>query len=248
MSEVIAKSFKDFLSPRIFMTSISSLGITIFIVLLSLYFAFDGFSAIKNEIMLVFKEGHWLFFEDFKDSFIVDFLIKHAIFSIMLNFLFILGFGLVIYYIFFMIYSFVIGFFSGVVIDDIKQKYYADIELNGLSISATIWFYIKTIFIAVVLFLLLLPFYFIPVLNLLIFLPMYYFFHKTLVYDVSSIINTKDEYKSIIQTNWIGLKIKTFLCFMIALIPIIGIILYPFYIVYISHFIFEQTKLLRQPI
>jgi hypothetical protein len=245
-SELLIKSFKDFLSPKIIMTSVTSLIITVFIVLFGLYFAFDGFGGLKDEILLVIQSENWLFLEGLKENFIIDFLIKHAIFSFVLNFLFLMGFGLIIYYIFFMIYSFVIGFFSIVIIKDLQSKYYEDIRLDGISIGSSIWFYIKTVLITVVLFILLLPFYFIPILNLVIFLPMYYFFHKTLVFDVSSIINSTQEYQQIKALNWGSLKVKTFVLFLVALVPIVGIILYPFYILFIGHFIFSKTKTIRE--
>jgi hypothetical protein len=244
-TNLIVQSLRDFFSPKIFMTSVYSLLITLFIAFGSLYFAFDGFSALRDEFFLFIDGESWLFLEGLKENFIIDFLIKHAIFSIILNFLFLLGFGLVIYYIFFMIYSFVIGLFTGVVVSEIKNKYYENTVLNGFGVGATIWFYIKTVLITVGLFLLLVPFYFIPVFNLLIFLPMYYFFHRTLTFDVSSIVNTKEEYEAITAKNWSGLKIRTFICFLIALVPIVGIVLYPFYIIYVSHFVLNETNKIR---
>jgi hypothetical protein len=127
--ELLVRSFKDFLTPKIIMTSVTSLIITVFIVFFGLYFAFDGFGGLKDEILLVLQSEDWLFLEGLKENFIIDFLIKHAIFSFILNFLFLMGFGLIIYYAFFMIYSFVIGFFSIVIIKDLKSKYYEDIQL-----------------------------------------------------------------------------------------------------------------------
>ena len=103
----------------------------------------------------------------------------------------------------------------------------------------------KTIIVTLILFFVLSPTYFIPALNFLIFLPFYYFFHKTIVFDVSSVINNAKEYKKIKKLNWVELKGKTLFCFLITLIPIIGMLVYPFYVIFIGHYIFNETRELR---
>ncbi|MCK9162120.1 MAG: EI24 domain-containing protein [Arcobacteraceae bacterium] len=242
---LISQSIDDFFTSNIIRVTLYSLLITLFVSFGSLYLAFDGFSGIKEELLLFIDGNNWYFLEGLKDSVIVDFILKQAIFSFVLNLLFFLGFGLIIYYIFFILYSFIIGLFTPIVIKDIKNRYYTDVDLYGLSFGTFIWFYLKTIIITIVLFIVLIPFYFIPILNLLIFLPMYYFFHKTILFDILSSINTLQEYKKIKDNNYLNLKIKTFICFIIALIPVVGIILYPLYIIYLSHFVFQKTEELR---
>lgn len=66
-----------------------------------------------------------------------------------------------------------------------------------------------------------------------------------LVFDVSSNINTAKEYRKIRKLKWGELKAHTTFCFLLILIPILGVLLYPYYIIYTGHYILHETKTLR---
>jgi len=243
--DIAIQSFGDFLSPKVLFASIVSFTITIGIMIIALIFAFDNLASLQNLIVNFFNEIEINFIEKIQEYQFIEFILKHKIMMIIIHYLFIFGFGILLYYLFFMIYSFIISFFIFIFIGYIHKKYYSDIELKGINIFSIIFFYFKTILITLILFIVLIPSYFIPAINFLIFLPLYYFFHKTIVFDVSSIINNTKEYKKIKNVNWGELKAKTSFCFLISLIPIIGILVYPFYIIFIGHYIFNETKELR---
>jgi hypothetical protein len=243
--DIVIQSFGDFLSPKVLFVSTISFAITVGIITIALFFVFDNLLSLQNLILNLFNEIEINFIEKIQEYQFVEFILKHKIMMLVIHYLFIFGFGILIYYIFFIIYSLIISFFIFIFIGYIHKKYYSDIELKGINIFSILFFYFKTILITLILFILLIPSYFIPAVNFLIFLPLYYFFHKTIVFDVSSIINNTKEYKKIKNVNWVELKAKTSFCFLISLIPIIGVLAYPFYIIFIGHYIFIETKELR---
>jgi len=239
-------AFDDFLSLRVLLFSIISLVLTflLFMAIFSfLYSSYSGeydidfFKSVENitHDIFVFMEAYPLF----------SFIIEHKIIMLLLHYLIYFGVGLLFYYLFVAFYSFIISFFIIYFISYLQKKYYTDVKLEGIGIVSTTFFYLKSILITIILFVIFSPAYIIPALNLLIFVPIYYFFHKTLVYDVSSVINTKREYKKIKKVNGAELKARTGFCFLLTLIPVFGILLYPYYFLYIGHYLLRETRELR---
>jgi len=239
------QAFDDFMSPKVLLMSLFSILITISIIFLFLSLAFDYSGEITKLIPTVFNSIVQDVFEKLETYPFLSFILEHKFLMSILHFLVYLGAGVVIYYMFFIIYAFVISFFNIFFIQYIQKKYYTNVELKGINILVLVVFYIKTIIIALVLFIVLSPAYLIPAANTLIFLPIYYFFHKTIVFDVSSVINTSKEYKKIKRANWSELKARTGFCFMLTLVPFFGILLYPYYILYLGHYMMQETKELR---
>jgi hypothetical protein len=239
------QAFDDFMSPKVLLISLFSILITISIIFLFLSLAFDYSGEITKLIPTVFNSIVQDVFEKLETYPFLSFILEHKFLMFILHFLVYLGAGVVIYYMFFIIYAFVISFFNIFFIQYIQKKYYTNVELKGINILASVVFYIKTIIIALVLFIVLSPAYLIPAANILIFLPIYYFFHKTIVFDVSSVINTSKEYKKIKRANWSELKARTGFCFMLTLVPFFGILVYPYYVLYLGHYMMQETKELR---
>ena len=239
------QAFDDFMSPKIILLSLLSILITISIIFLFLSFVFDYSGEVTKLIPAVFSSMVQDVFEKLKTYPFLSFIVEHKFLMSVFHFLVYLGTGVVIYYIFFTIYAFVISFFNTFFIQYIQKKYYTNVELKGMNILASVFFYTKTILISSVLLIVLSPTYIIPAINILIFLPIYYFFHKTLVFDVSSVINNSKEYKQIKRVNWGELKVRTGFCFMLTLIPLFGILLYPYYVLYLGHYMMQETKELR---
>lgn len=242
---LMLQAFDDFMSPKVILMSIFSIFITISIIFLLLFFIFDYSGEITELIPTVLSSMVDDVFKKIENYPFLSFMLEHKLLMSMLHLLVYLGVGVVAYYTFFAIYAFVISFFNIFFIQYIQKKYYTNVELKGMNIFSSVIFYIKTIIIALLLFVVLSPAYLIPAVNLLIFLPIYYFFHKTIVFDVSSVINTAKEYKKIKRANWTELKARTGFCFMLTLIPIVGILLYPYYVLYIGHYVIQETKELR---
>ena len=130
----------------------------------------------------------------------------------------------------------------------IHKLHYSDLEIGD---DENIFWAILKIFrwfvIMLGMFLLFIPFYFVPVLNVIMFnLPMYYFFHKILTYDVASHICTKNEYKKIMFFSGTEIRIKTFILYLVSLIPFAILFAGVFYIIFMGHTYFRETKELRE--
>jgi hypothetical protein len=95
---------------------------------------------------------------------------------------------------------------------------------------------IKSFIIASILFFILIPTYFIPLLNILtILLPSYYFFHKLLNYQVANILYTKQEYFKVYFLSKSTIRTKTTILFSISLVPFVSMLLCVFYVIYINN-------------
>jgi hypothetical protein len=139
----------------------------------------------------------------------------------------------------------IIGFLTPRILALIHSKNYQELDLQeGYgTIGATIWFFIKTILIMIVLFIGLIPFYFIPLLNMLVMIiPFYYFFHKMINFDVTSTIMSKEQFLVVYEQNKTNIRTKTLLLYFVSLIPFVAFFLAIFYIIYIGISYFEILK------
>ena len=95
-------------------------------------------------------------------------------------------------------------------------------------------------------FIVFVPLYFIPLVNIVVFnFPLYYFFHKMITYDVSSTICTKDEAMKIKFFHATTLRLKTLALYLISLIPFVIFFAAVFFVIYLGHSYFLETKKLR---
>ena len=128
-----------------------------------------------------------------------------------------------------------------------KRGHYRDIELIGHSnLISSILLTLKWLAVIIMLYFLLIPFYFIPLLNIIAFnFPLYYFFHNMLTHDISTNICTKEEDKQIRFFAKNELRIKTLLLYLISLIPFAIFFGAVFYVIYLGHTYFKEVKKLR---
>jgi hypothetical protein len=104
----------------------------------------------------------------------------------------------------------------------------------------------KWMFIMIFLFLAFIPLYFIPIVNIIAFnLPLYYFFHKMLTYDVASNICTKEENAKIKFFHASTLRLKTLALYLISLIPFVIFFASIFYVIYLGHAYFLEVRKMR---
>jgi len=128
---------------------------------------------------------------------LIQFLLSHAITSWIATFLvYTIGSFLVLYISIF-VAILVIGFMTPLILRELQRRHYQDVEMIGYSnIITGLLSVIKWLLIMLLLFIVLAPLYFIPLINIVaINFPLYYFFHKMMTFDVSSNICTKEEDK-----------------------------------------------------
>jgi hypothetical protein len=142
----------------------------------------------------------------------------------------------------------IVGFLTPTILKEIQKRHYSDVEMIGYSnIFEALFLVVKWVAIMVLLFIVFIPLYFIPFVNIVAFnLPLYYFFHKMMTYDVSSTICTKDESMKIKFFHASTLRLKTLGLYLVSLIPFVVFFTSVFYIIYLGHSYFLETKNLRE--
>jgi hypothetical protein len=245
MENNVINPLDDFFSSKVMLISFISAIVTIILISFILYIAMGSIDDVWNIFPSVVNDYIHLINSTLEKYGILSFFIEHKILMWLIHIINYMGIGIFFYYLFFILYSFVIGVFNTYFVVFLQKKYYGEVELKGMSSLSTTIFYIKTIAVMLTLFVIFSPLYLIPVLNITIFIPMYYFFHKTIIFDVSSVINSKKELISIKKANRLELKTKTLFCFCISLIPVIGVLMYPYFLFVIGNLLFTETKDLR---
>jgi len=180
-------------------------------------------------------------------SAIIKFLMSYTITSWIASFLiYALGTFFVLYASIF-IAVIVIGFLTPLVLKELQRRHYKDVEMIGYSNPiADMFSVIKWAFVMLLLFIVLIPFYFIPLVNIIAFnLPLYYFFHKMLTFDVSSNISTKEEFKKIKYFSANTIRLKTLLLYLISLVPFAIFFGAIFYVIYLGNSYFLEVRKLR---
>ena len=179
---------------------------------------------------------------------IIQFLMSYAITSWIATFLiYALGSFAVLYASIF-IAIIVIGFLTPLVLKELQLRHYRDVDMIGYSnLFESIFLVFKWAFIMLLLFIVLVPFYFIPLVNLVAFnLPLYYFFHKMITYDIASNICTREEDKQIKYFKKYQIRLKTLGLYLISLIPFVIFFGAIFYVIYLGHTYFLQVRKLRE--
>jgi len=171
-------------------------------------------------------------------SAIMEFLLKNSITSWLIGFFVYTVGTIAVMMLSVFIALIIIGFLTPNILNIIIQRHYPSIELNEHpSLIDSIITPIKHIFVMLILFIILIPLYFIPIVNIIAFnLPFYYFFHKLLNYDVNSNIKmTQDELFKIKFLNANQIRLRTLLLYFISMIPFVAMFATVFYIIYLGH-------------
>jgi len=178
---------------------------------------------------------------------IIKFLMSSAITSWIASFLvYTIGSFLTLYLSIF-IALIVMGFLTPFILKELHKRHYQDVEMIGYSnILEGLFLTLKWALTMVLLFLVLIPIYFIPLLNVIAFnLPLYYFFHKMITFDVASNICTRDEAIKIKFFHASKLRLKTLALYLLSLIPFVIFFASVFYVIYLGHSYFLEVRKMR---
>ncbi len=180
-------------------------------------------------------------------SAIISFLMSYAVTSWIASFLLYAIGGFFTLYISIFVAVIVIGFLTPYVLKELQRRHYNDIEMIGHSNMAEAMFLVfKWAFTMLLLFFLLIPLYFIPLINIIAFnFPLYYFFHKMMTYDVASNITTREENKQIKYFSSNMLRTKTLALYLVSLVPFAVFFGAIFYIIYLGNSYFVEVRKLR---
>ncbi len=181
---------------------------------------------------------------------LIQFLMSSAITSWIATFLvYTIGTFLTLYFSIF-VALIVVGFMTPMILKELQKRHYSDVEMTGHSnIAEGIFLVTKWALVMIGLFILFVPLYFIPLINIVAFnFPLYYFFHKVITYDVASTITTREENKKIKYFNTTTLRLKTLGLYLISLIPFVIFFASVFYVIYLGHSYFIEVRKMRSEI
>ncbi len=248
-------SIKDLLSPKMIKYSIVPFIISM-IILYILFFVLAGMGLEQLGTMDVSSTQTTIqhgiphtesFQAQLEGSSIIQFLMSYAVTSWIATFLVYTIGGFLMLYVSIFVAVLVIGLLTPLIMRELQARHYKDVEIIGHSnIMEGIFLAIKWAFFMLMMFFLFFPLYFIPLLNIIAFnFPLYYFFHKMLTYDIGSTLCTRDEDKKIKYFNANNIRLKTAFLYLLSLIPFVIFFASVFFVIYIGHTYFMETKKLR---
>lgn len=252
--EIIFKSIKDFFTSSMLRIALIPLIITM-IILYAIFFAAADFGISSlQEIVAASQNGQEVVIDENAPfyfiwaTYLIVFLFKYSFTSWIAGFL-LYSIGTVIVLQASVILSIIIiGFLTPMILGILHKRYYSHLVLNGYgTLFSSLWVLFKSAIMMIILFLVLIPVYFVPVLNIIAFsLPLYYFFHKLLNFDVSSTILSKEEYKTIYKTQGNNFRLRTLFLYIISMIPFATLFSAVYYVIYLGHSYFIQLDKLQK--
>ena len=170
-------------------------------------------------------------------SAIVRFLMEHTITSWMVSFIVLTVGGLATFILAMFVALIIIGFLTPFIVKEVHRRHYSHLALDhhgsllGMMLATT-----KHVVVTALLLLVLVPFFFVPVLNLVAFnLPFYYLFHKLYLLDVSSETTTKERFKLIMAYHGGTMRMTTLTLYAVSLIPFAAYFTPVFNVIVLTH-------------
>ncbi|QKF72649.1 membrane protein (etoposide-induced protein domain) [Aliarcobacter faecis] len=248
--EILRRSVRDFFSSSMLKLALIPLLVT----MLLMYMIFFGMASYGIEALRTVAETSQATGEVVIDdkapfyfvwlTYLTVFLFKYSITSWLAATLFYTVGAIFIFHLSVIITLLVIGLLTPFVVNYLEKVHYKNLDLKPYgTILGAFWVFLKALFVMIFLYVLLVPLYFVPLINIIAFyLPLYYFFHKLLNYDVSSTILSKQEYKQIYSKNGSSFRMRTLFLYFISTIPFITLFVAVFYTIYLSHAYFIELE------
>jgi hypothetical protein len=176
-------------------------------------------------------------------SAILRFLMEHTVTSWLVSFIVFTVGGIATFIIAMFVALAIIGFLTPYIVREIHRRHYSHLPLEHHgSIAGIVLASLKHVAIMLLLFLLLMPFFFVPMLNLIAFnLPFYYLFHKLYLLDVSSETTTKERFKLIMAFDGGKVRMTTLGLYLLSLVPFAAYITPVFNVIVLTHVMFRKS-------
>lgn len=184
--------------------------------------------------------------DDATQTFLQKLLTWAATSWLLSSMLYLIGGFIVLYFsLFFAV--FIIGFLTPYIVKELQKMHYKDVELIGFgSVWESMLLTIKWAVVMIGMFLLFIPLYFIPIVNIIALnFPLYYFFHKMINYDVASSILSKEEFFIVQGSKTNELRLKTLFLYLLSLIPYAVLFITVYFVIYYAHSYFRYAVELR---
>ncbi|WP_416768802.1 EI24 domain-containing protein [Sulfurimonas sp. ST-25] len=176
-------------------------------------------------------------------SAILRFLMEHTVTSWLVSFIVFTVGGFITFIFAMFIALIIIGFLTPYIVKEIHRRHYSHLPLEHHgSILGILLASLKHVLIMLLLFLVLTPFYFVPLLNLVAFnLPFYYLFHKLYLLDVASETTTKERFKLIMAFHGGKIRMTTLGLYLLSLVPFAAYITPVFNVIVLTHSMFRKS-------
>ena len=235
----IVKASKDFFTGKFLFLSLAPFIVPILI--LGTFFVYGS-----SEFVTLLQEGSAngdYSYIDEKAYPILAYLLGFAVFHWLLMTLFVvLGtFGVVLLSL--VIAVITVGLLTPYIVNAVRKKSYIHVKKSdGDEFLYVLWNISKIFMKFLLLFLCTLPFLLLPFINFFIFqLPFFYLFYRLMMYDLVS-SGVCEDAQNIIKENRLYLFVVMGIFFFLSLIPLFGLLLQVFFVVYLSHFILNKSK------
>ncbi|HEH5160156.1 TPA: EI24 domain-containing protein [Campylobacter coli] len=227
---ILRLAIKDFFTLQFLKFALIPL---VFSFILMVFLAVFGFSALLNYFNSLFSVG--------EDSFWAWFYALHFV-QILITIISFLFSGFIVVFASVFLALFITSFLTPFIAKEINQKYYHYNNTNEVSTLKTI-FEIFKIFIKFIGILLLCTLaLFLPFINLFVYyLAFYYLFHKLLMLDITSSVLDKENFKIFnTQVSAFEFKFSTLCFFLLSSIPLLGIFLQVFFVIFLTHLAYQR--------
>ncbi|EAI5840279.1 hypothetical protein B7A38_04880 [Campylobacter coli] len=227
--DILKLAIKDFLSLKFLKFALIPL---IFSLILMLFLGVLGFSALLDYFNSLFSVG--------EDSFWAWFYALHFV-QILITIISFLFSGFIVVFASVFLALFITSFLTPLIVKQINNKYYHH-EVQNIS-NMYIIFEIFKIFLKFIgIFLLCTLALFLPFINLFVYyLAFYYLFHKLLMLDITSSVLDKENFKIFnTQASTFEFKFSTLCFYLLSSIPLLGIFLQVFFVIFLTHLAYQR--------
>lgn len=192
-----------------------------------------GFSALLDYFNSLFRVG--------EDSFWAWFYALHFV-QILITIISFLFSGFIVVFASVFLALFITSFLTPFIAKEINQKYYHYNNTNEVSTLKTIFEIFKIFLKFIGIFLLCTLALFLPFINLFVYyLAFYYLFHKLLMLDVTSSVLDKENFKNFnTQASAFEFKFSTLCFYLLSSIPLLGIFLQVFFVIFLTHLAYQR--------
>ncbi|EAJ7229389.1 EI24 domain-containing protein [Campylobacter coli] len=228
--KILRLAIKDFFTLQFLKFALIPLT---FSFILMIFLAIFGFSALLNYFNSLFSVG--------EDSFWAWFYALHFV-QILITLISVLFSGFVIIFASVFLALFITSFLTPFIAKEINQKYYHYNNTNEVSTLKTIFEIFKIFIKFIGIFLLCTLALFLPFINLFVYyLAFYYLFHKLLMLDVTSSVLDKENFKNFnTQASAFEFKFSTLCFYLLSSIPLLGIFLQVFFVIFLTHLAYQR--------
>ncbi len=243
--DILKRSLRDFFTPKMLKLAVVPLIITMVVI----YLLFFGVAHYFIDALKMMAEDGTIANDDAPFymlwlAYLLGVMFKYAITSTLTSFLIYTLGAILLFHISVIFSLLIIGFLTPIIIKELHKRHYSNLELKPYgTLAKSLGVFLSSTAIMLLLYIIFIPLYFIPLLNIIAFyLPLYYFFHKLLNYDVSSNILSSLEYKNIYAKSGDTFRIRTLFLYLISTIPFITLFVAVFYALYLSNAYFVELQ------